>query len=176
MIKLSGKHFKKTPTFWYVMIFTANLENLMISTCLSEGIPEFLDSRCKCWTLDAGLWTLDAGLWTLDSGCYTLPAGYWTVGGGQWTLDSGCWTLHAALCLLEYGCWMLDAGCWNLDATLSMLGSGRWTLSLLVSEQNQNPVSDSVWLNYWKFTGCKSLRTSWSCLFCGDYRLWFGYF
>ena len=38
------------------------------------------------------------------------------------------------------------------------------TLSLTVLEKNQNPVSDSAWLNYWRFFGCKSLRTSWSLL------------
>ena len=45
-------------------------------------------------------------------------------------------------------------GLWTqeLDAEL-------WTLSLTVVEQNQNPVSGFAWLNYWKFFGCKSLRT-----------------
>ena len=28
----------------------------------SIGIPEFLDSELKSWTLDSGRWTLDAGL------------------------------------------------------------------------------------------------------------------
>ena len=122
MIKLSGKHFKKTPTFCFVLIFTANLENLMISTCFSESIPEFLDSRCKCWTLDAGLWMLDSGPqmldsghWTPDSGCYTLHAGYWTVGSGHWTLDSGCCTLPAGIWMLDAGIWMLHFGCLALD-------------------------------------------------------------
>ena len=32
-----------------------------------NGIPEFLGSGRKSWTLDAGSWTLDAGLWTLGS-------------------------------------------------------------------------------------------------------------
>ena len=54
----------------------------------SIGIPEFLDSERKCWTLDSGRWTVDATLWTL--------------------------------------------------------GSEHWTLSLTVSEQNQNPFSDSA--------------------------------
>ena len=30
------------------------------------GIPEFLDSRPKSWTLEARLWTLGIGGWTLD--------------------------------------------------------------------------------------------------------------
>ena len=54
----------------------------------SIGIPEFLDSERKCWTLDSGRWIVDATLWTL--------------------------------------------------------GSEHWTLSLTVSEQNQNPFSDSA--------------------------------
>ena len=37
-----------------------------------HGIPEFLDSGLKSWTLAASLWTLD---WTLDSGRWTLDAG-----------------------------------------------------------------------------------------------------
>ena len=49
-------------------------------TSVHSGIPEFLDSGRKSWTLDSGLWTLDSGLWTLDA--------------GLWTLDSGRWTLH----------------------------------------------------------------------------------
>ena len=84
-------------------------------------------------TIISGLWTqeLDTGLWTLDYG-------RWTLGAGLWKLDSGTWTLDALL--------------WTLD-------TGNWTLSLTVSEQNQNPVSDSAWLNYWKSFGCEPLRT-----------------
>ena len=78
------------------------------------GIPEFLDSGRKCWTLDAGHWTLDSGRWTLHSGRWTLDAGLWTPEAGRWTLDSGCWTLDA----------------------------GPWILSLNVLEQKQNLVSD----------------------------------
>ena len=94
------------------------------------GIPEFLDSGRKCWTLDSGRWTLDPGIWTLHHGL------------------------------------------WTLGATLWSLGSGHWIVSLFVSEENQNPVSDSAWLYYWKFFGCESLRTSWSRLFCRNYRFW----
>lgn len=32
-----------------------------------EGIPEFLDSVRKCWTLESGHWALDFGYWTLDA-------------------------------------------------------------------------------------------------------------
>ena len=32
-----------------------------------KGIPEFLDSGRKCWTLDSGRWTLDVGCYTLDT-------------------------------------------------------------------------------------------------------------
>ena len=41
----------------------------------SIGIPEFLGSGRKSWTLDSGRSTLDAKLWTLDSGRWTLDAG-----------------------------------------------------------------------------------------------------
>ena len=86
-------------------------------------------------------------------------------------LDSGrkCWTLDSGL-------WTLDPVPWTLDDTLWTLGSGYWTPSSAVSEQNQKSVSDSVWLNYWTFFGGKSLRTSWSRLFCRDYRFWCSYF
>ena len=46
------------------------------------GIPEFLDTGRKSWTLNSGCWTLDAGLWMLD-------AGRWTLGTERWTLDPG---------------------------------------------------------------------------------------
>ena len=116
-------------------------------------------------------WALDAsvGRWTLDSGRWTLDAGRWTLDAGLCMLDSGRWTLDAEL-------WTLDSGRWTLDTTLCTLGSGHWTLSLTVLEQNQKPVSDSARLNYRKFFGCESLRTTWSRLLYRDYRLWFGYF
>ena len=59
-----------------------------------EGIPEFLGSGRKRWTLDAGLWMLDAGCWTLDSACWTPDAGLWMLNSGRWTLDVGRWILH----------------------------------------------------------------------------------
>ena len=37
-----------------------------------RGIPEFLDSGHKSWTLDSRRWTLDSGRWTLDSGPWKL--------------------------------------------------------------------------------------------------------
>ena len=60
-----------------------------------EGIPEFLDSGCKSWTLDSGQWTLDAGLWTQESVRWTLDAGRWTLNPGRSTLDSRRWTPNA---------------------------------------------------------------------------------
>ena len=45
------------------------------------GIPEFLDSGPKSWTLDSGRWTLDSGRWTL-----TLDSGHWTLDAEHWTL------------------------------------------------------------------------------------------
>ena len=59
------------------------------------GIPEFLDSGCKSWTLDSGQWTLDAGLWTQESVRWTLDAGRWTLNPGRSTLDSRRWTPNA---------------------------------------------------------------------------------
>ena len=38
------------------------------------GIPEFLESVHKCWTLDFGCWNLVFELWTLDSGLCMLDA------------------------------------------------------------------------------------------------------
>ena len=58
---------------------------------------------------------------------------------GRWTqeLEAGLWTLGS-------GCWTMDAGLWTLAPTLGILGSGHQTLLLTGSEQNQNPVSDSI--------------------------------
>ena len=134
------------------------------------GIPEFLDSGRKSWTLDSGRWTLDARLWTLGSGCWTLDAGLWTL-----TLNPGRWTLYAGLWKLNSGPWMLGSGCWTVDSWCWTLGSGHGTLSLTVLKQNQQPVSDSAWLNYWKFSRCESLRNLWSRLLYRDYRFWFFY-
>ena len=161
------------------------------------GIPEFLDCGRKCltldsgrltqdgglWTLDSWRWTLDAGLWTQDSGLRTLDTGLWTLdaqpctlNNERWILDSGFWTRHAGLLALDPGRWTLEAGIWTLDAIFWTLSSRNCTLLLTVSDQNQNPVFDFAWLNCWEFFGCKSLRTSWSRLFCRDYRFWRGYF
>ena len=85
-----GKKWKSTCTFK-----TSSMQ-------LFSGIPEFLDSGRKSWTLDSGRWTLDVGLWTLD-------ARLWTLDSGRWTLDSGLWTLGS-------GRWTLDTGRWPLDA------------------------------------------------------------
>ena len=131
----------------------------------------FLKYSLRRHTGIPGLWTqvLDAGLWKLDSGPWTLDTRPWTLDAGLWTLDAGLWTLDPGLS-------MLDVGRWTLHATRLTLGSGHWTISLTVLEQNQKPVSDSAWLDYWKFSGCESLRTSWSPLLCRGYRFWLGYF
>ena len=55
---------------------------------VSMGIPEFLDSGRKCWTLVSGRWTLDSGRWTLDSGFLTLDARRYILEAGLWTLDT----------------------------------------------------------------------------------------
>ena len=81
---------------------TLNMSNQSLLTKEnSTGIPEFLDSGRKSWTLDTGRWTLDSGRWTLDSGCWTLDSGRWTLDVGLWMLDSGRWTLDA-------GHWILN--------------------------------------------------------------------
>ena len=46
---------------------------------VSMGIPEFLDSGRKCWTLVSGRWTLDSGLLTLDATSWRLGSGHWTL-------------------------------------------------------------------------------------------------
>ena len=68
----------------------------MLSNCIFNmekadfrGIPEFLDSGCKSWTLVSRRWTLEAGLWRLDSGGWALEAGLWKLDSGGWTLDAG---------------------------------------------------------------------------------------
>ena len=123
---------------------------LLLATLIYLSNTSWQGAYRNSWTRDAsvGRWTLDTGLWTLDSGPWTLDAGRWTLNAGLWTLDSRCRTL----------------------------GSWHWRLSLTVLEQNQKPVSDSAWLNYWKFFGCESLRTSWLHLLYRDYRFWLGYF
>ena len=163
--------------FWY--LFDGLLQSICFRMFCSKHSITFENTYLvSCWfhcvdilyikfrrhTGISGLWTqeLDAGLWTLDTGLWTLDAGLWTLDSGLWTLDTGLWTL--------------DAGRWMLDASLWTLGSGHWTLSLTVLEQNQKPVSDSAWLNYWKFFGLESLRTLWSRLSDRDYKFWLGYF
>ena len=130
-----------------------------------------LDARVGRWTLDVELWTLDAGLWTLHSGVglWTLNSRCWTLNPGRWTLEVGLWTLNSGRCMLGSGRWTLDSWLWTL-------GSGHCTLSLTVLGQNQQPFSDSAWLNYWKFFRCESLRTSWSHLLYRGYRFWVCYF
>ena len=125
-------------------------------------MPDFLDSGRKCWTLDSEGWTLDIGHWMLD-------AGLWTLDSGRWTLNAGPWTLESQRCALDARLWTLDAKRWTL-------GSEHWTLLLTVSEQNQNLVSDSTWLNYWKFFRFESLKTSWSRFLCRNYKFWGFYF
>ena len=65
------------------------------------GIPELMDSECKCWTPDSGRWTLDAGLWTLDSGFWTLYAGRWMLDYELWTLKIQSFKLPKALEAME---------------------------------------------------------------------------
>ena len=43
------------------------------------GIPEFVDSGRKCWTLGSELWFLRSGHWTLETTLWTLSSGYWTL-------------------------------------------------------------------------------------------------
>ena len=110
-------------------------------------------------TADSGWWTLNAGRWALDAGLWTQDSGRWTLDIGLWMLDSKWWTLDSRL-------WTLDSRFWTLDTTLWTLGSGHCTLLLTGSKKkNQSSNSNSTWLNYWKFLGCESLRTSWSILF-----------
>ena len=86
------------------------------------GIPEFLDSACKCWTLECGRWTLNPGVWTLDSGSRTLDSGRWTLDAGLSALDPRRWTWYS-------GCCTLDSRRWTINARLWILGAARWTLN-----------------------------------------------
>ena len=113
MLKLHQKHFDTLKFESETSVFD---DCLFFTFYCYFGIPEFLDSGRKSWTLGSGRWTLDAGLWTLDAGLWTLDAGLWTLDAGRWTLDAGLWTLHSGL-------WTLDSGLWTLY-------SGRWTLHL----------------------------------------------
>ena len=58
------------------------------------GIPEFLDSDRKSWTLDSERWTLNTKLWTLN-------AKLWALDSGLLTLDIGLG--HATLSLTVLG-------------------------------------------------------------------------
>ena len=78
----SKEHSKKLSIFYDSLV-----------RALERGIPEFLDSGHKTWTLGSGRWTLDAGLWTLDSGRWALDAGRWALSAGLWTLDAERWAL-----------------------------------------------------------------------------------
>ena len=61
---------------------------LKFLTAEKLGIPEFLDSGRKSWTLDSGHRTLDSGHWTLGAGLWTLDLGYWALDAGRWTVDA----------------------------------------------------------------------------------------
>ena len=87
-----------------------------------KGIPEFLDSRRKCWT-----WTRNAGLWTLDLGRWTLDTRFWTPDTGCWTLDAGQFKFVKVLETMEilnlhswilhwWKCWLLQT--WKLISDL----------------------------------------------------------
>ena len=70
--------------------FNANLqkttENTHTFISRRNGIPEFLDSGRKSWTLHSGRWTLDSGRCTLEAELWTLDAG--PLDAGRWTLDA----------------------------------------------------------------------------------------
>ena len=55
-----------------------NLSRLVtwFAILVKTGIPGFLDSGRKSWTLDSRRWTLDGGLWTLDAGRWPLDADF----------------------------------------------------------------------------------------------------
>ena len=138
-----------------VHLYSIVINFLMFSNKYGLANMDTRIPQLRIQVLDAGP---DTGLWTLGSWCWTLDSGRWPLNNELWTLDSGCWTLDVGLWTLDSGCWSTDAGLWTLGyglwtlgTTLWTLGSEHWTLSLTVLEQSQNPVSDSAWLNYWKF-------------------------
>ena len=104
-----------------------------------------MPSGRKCSTLYSGRWTLCTGLWMLTSGHRTLDAGFWTLDLRRWTLNDVVW--------------ILDAGLWTRN-------SESWTL--LLTDLGQNQIIEI----YWKFFGSESVRTSWSRLFCREYRFY----
>ena len=63
-------------------IFEGNTYKYILAG-VDVGIPKFLDSGPKCWTVDSERWTLDVGLWTLDSRCWTLDTEFWTLDTGH---------------------------------------------------------------------------------------------
>ena len=105
------------------------------------------------------LWRAYRDAWALYAsvGRWTLDAGHWTMYSGRWTLDSG-------LSMLDVGCYTLDARLWALDTIFDSFRT------------KSKAISDSAWLNYWKYFGCESLRISWSRLLYRDYRFWLDYF
>ena len=79
---------KISEVFWVFQTLLNDLYQIIV------GIPKFLDTGRKSWTLDAGLWSLDSGRWTLDCGCWTLDSRLWMLDSELWILDSGHWNLH----------------------------------------------------------------------------------
>ena len=99
-----SSHFLQSTLHWSCFIFisfSSQFISFISSTIVLLvhiylvwlGIPEFLGSACKCWTLDSGCWTLVAGLWTLYTGLWTLYLVHWTLDAERW--DATLWTLDA---------------------------------------------------------------------------------
>ena len=86
-IKLTAANSFIGDFYFFIAILKLIVCSDQIFDPLCAGIPKFLDSGCKGWTLDSGLWTLDAGRWTLDA--------------GPWTLDSGCRTVDVKILKLK---------------------------------------------------------------------------
>ena len=140
---------------------------------LCMGIPEFLDSGRKWWTLDS-----DAGLRALESGRWNLGVGIWMLDSGRWALDAGLWTLDTGLCTLDSGRWTQDPGPWTLDSGHYTLDAGLWTLETTIDcfRAKSEP---SFWLCLIKLLKLLWVRVSndlMARLFCSDYRLRHDYF
>ena len=75
--------------------YQININN--INSAWLKGIPEFLGSGRKCWTLDSGLWTLGPGRWTLDATLWTLSSEHCTLSLTVWEQNQNPFSYSAWL-------------------------------------------------------------------------------
>ena len=130
VIKLLFPGKREIYLFYYNAIFKDRV--------LFKGMPSFLDSVCKSWTLDSAHWTLNTVLWRLDLGRWTIDAGPWMLDYERWTLNAKLWMLDPGPCMLDFLLWTLDAGCQTLEAGFWALNARLWTLKFQNSKLSKN--------------------------------------